>query len=85
MQHQFTKSNGIQCEFIEWDGTNRRGKTCCDLAVKYRRKDGKRFELIKGGCIVHSRRLIMRLCPYHYEQISCCIELQEAEVERQFS
>ena len=81
MQHQFTKSNGIQCEFIEWDGTNRRGKTCCALAKKYKRKDGKHFDLIKGGCVKHSKRTIIRLCEYHYCEIAPLIKLGEAELE----
>jgi len=85
MQHQFTKSNGIQCEFIEWDGTNRRGKTCCALAKEYRRKDGQRFNLIKGGDVKRSKRVIMRLCEYHYEEIAKLVRLEEAQVERQFS
>ena len=85
MEHQFTKSNCIQCEFREWDGVNKRSKVCSDEAKRYKRKDGRRFVLIKGGDAKSSNKNLIRLCTYHYEEITKCIDLEEAVNERQFS
>ena len=79
--NQFTKGAYLQCEFREWDGKNRRGKVCSDEAKRYKRKDGKRFDMIKGGEIKEESKRMMRLCEYHYKEITSLIELEEAKGE----
>lgn len=79
--NQFMKGVCIQCEFKEWDGNNGRGKVCSDEAKRYKRKDGKRFDMIKGGKIKEESKRMMRLCEYHYKEITSLIELEEAKGE----
>ena len=85
MNSQFTKGAFVQCEFREWDGTDSRSKVCGEEAKKYTRKDGKRFDIIEGGKIKENSKRMMRLCDYHYEEMCKVVELEEAELERQFS
>jgi hypothetical protein len=79
--NQFTKGVYLQCEFREWDGKNRHGNVCSDEAKRYKRKDGKRFDMIKGGEIKKESKRMMRLCEYHYKEITSLIELEEAKGE----
>lgn len=80
--NQFMKGVCIQCEFKEWDGNNGCAKVCSDEAKRYKRKDGKRFDMIKGGKIKEESKHTMRLCEYHYKEITSLIELEEAKGER---
>ena len=80
--NQFMKGVCIQCEFKEWDGNNGCVKVCSDEAQRYKRKDGKRFDMIKGGKIKEESKHTMRLCEYHYKEITSLIELEEAKGER---
>ena len=83
MNSQFTKGAFVQCEFKEWK--DKGAKVCSEEAKKYVRKDGKRFDIIKGGKIKENSKHMMRLCDYHYEEVRKVVELEEAELERQFS
>ena len=80
--NQFMKGVCIQCEFKEWDGNNGCVEVCSDEAKRYKRKDGKRFDMIKGGKIKEESKHTMRLCEYHYKEITSLIELEEAKGER---
>ena len=80
--NQFMKGVCIQCEFKEWDGNIGCVKVCSDEAKRYKRKDGKRFDMIKGGEIKEESKHTMRLCEYHYKEITSLIELEEAKGER---
>jgi hypothetical protein len=82
---QFTTTIWVQCEFKEWDHTDGRSHVCAKLAKRYRRKDGKKFDILMGGALKENSKHTFRLCEYHYEEVSKVTELEEAILERQFS
>ena len=81
---RFNESVCPRCDFIIYDKeANARGyRTCGHDAVKYRRKNGKRFDIIEDGRIKKESRKIVRLCEEHadeYRRAGC--DIVEAENE----
>ena len=72
------------CDFMIYgkDNNERGYKKCGQEAVKYRRKNGKRFDIIEDGRIKKESRKIVRLCEEHadeYRRAGC--DIVEAENE----
>ena len=76
---------GVSCDFIEYSTEDGRCHRCGREARRFKRKDGKRFDVCEGGIVKENSRLKLNLCEQHFRDLSLIVALQEVIDERQFS